>query len=249
MAPPTSGAASPTKSKENAPAFPDEIKVKQAKGKLMRKKSDNILSAETARKSSVELRADWAKTAGVKGKGKGKGKKSKGKKSKGKGKGEHWVPKNSTEESRQEAVDRLEKKMERKSRDSISEMVKIDKMLAPKKPKWKKVNKVQPEAKGLNLMLKCVKCSKVEGDADIWEAVCGDETGVVTFSLRNKEHVDACKPGASLRCQNGKVIMVKSFIRIACDKWAIFKAADKDCVFEVKVDNDVSATEYELTQD
>jgi len=246
MAPPTSGAASPTKAKANAPAMPDEEKVVEAKGKLERKKSDNILSAETARKSSVVLRADWAKTAGVKSKGKGKGK---GKKSKGKGKGEHWVPKNSSEETRKEAVDRLDKKMERKQRDSISEMVKIDKMLAPKKPKWKKVNKVQPEAKGLNLMLKCVKCSKVEGDADIWEAVCGDETGVVTFSLRNKEHVDACKPGASLRCQNGKVIMVKSFIRISCDKWAIFKAADKECDFEVKADNNLSATEYELTQD
>jgi len=221
--------------------------VKQEKGKRMRAKSDNMHSAENARRSTVELRADWAKTAKVSRKGKGKGK---GKKGKGKGKDKpKWEPKNSTEESRKDAVDRLEKKMERKQRDSISEMVKIDKMLAPKKPKWKKVGSIQPEAKGLNLMVKCVKISKVEGESDIWEAVCGDETAVVTFSLRSKDHADACKPGASIRCQNAKVIMVKSFIRVSCDKWAVFKAADKDCEFEVKDAKDISATEYELTKD
>jgi len=233
-----------------APALPDAQAVKAAKGKIMRKKSDNMLAAETARRESVEIRVDWAKLAGVKstskGKGKGKGKKDKGK---GKGSGKKYVVKKvaATEEERAAAVEKLEKKGEKKRRDSITEMVKIEEMInpKPKKPKFKKIKNVQPEAKGLNLMLKCVKCESI-GDST-WEAVCGDDTGIVTFSLRNQEHVDVCKAGASVRVQNAKVIMAKGFVRIIVDKWAVMKAADEACTFEVLASNDLSATEYELS--
>merc|ERR1711924_342511 len=147
------------------------------------------------------------------------------------------------EAQRAAAVEKLEKKVEKKRRDSISEMVAIDKKLAPKKPKFGKVGKaVKPEAKGLNLMLKCVKCDKVD---NAWDAVLGDDTGV-TFNLTNQEHVDVCKPGASVRVQNAKVVMIKGFVRIVVDKWAVLKAADAAVEGEPKTDIDASATEYEL---
>jgi hypothetical protein len=42
--------------------------IKQAKGKRMRKKSDNIHSAQLARRNSAELREEWTKmlTGGAK---------------------------------------------------------------------------------------------------------------------------------------------------------------------------------------
>jgi len=209
----------------------------------MRKKSDAIVSAEMARKLTADLRAGWGKS--VKGKGKGKGK---GKKGKGKGKGEKTWKKVASEEDRMAAVEKLEKKVEKKRRDSLVEMDKIDAMLKPKKAKFKKVKTIQPDSKGLNLMLKCVKCDKVEGtDVPTWEAVCGDETGVVTFNLRSEGHADLCKVGASLRVQNAKVLMIKGFVKVVVDKWGVLKAADADHDFEPLATKDLSATEYELT--
>jgi len=229
-----------------APALPSQEKVTEAKGKLMEKKSKQAASAEEGRRSSVDLRTKWSTSLKKsKDKGKGSGKKGQDKgKAKGKGKGKYKVKK--TDDSlREEAVDKLEKTLEKKRRSSIKEIQKIDKSLALQKPSFGKVEDVKPEAKNLNFMLKCVKCTEVEG-LKIWEAVCGDETGVVTLSVQTKELADLCTAGASLRIQNAKVIMVKGLIRVAIDKWAVMKAADTPLEFEPKLSNDVSATEYEL---
>lgn len=228
--------------KAKAPAMPSEDAIKRAKGKAMRKKSENIYSAEEGRRKSEAMRESWAKSAGIKkGKGKGKGKGAGKGKSKGKGK---YVPKVSSEESRAAAVEKLERWVVKKRKESINEMVKIDKMLAPKKPKFKKVKTIQPDAKGLNLLLKCVKCDKI--DDTTWEAVLGDETGVVTFSLKSEGLADLCKPGASVRVQNAKVIMTKGFIRVVIDKWAVMKAADEPVEADALESNNISGTEYEL---
>jgi len=126
-------------------------------------------------------------------------------------------------------------------------MIRNEKGQQLKKPKFVKVATVMPEAKSLNIMLKCLKCTPIQG-AELWEVVCGDETGVVTFSLRSKELVDICTPGASLRVQNAKSIMVKGFIRIIVDKWAVLKIAEKPLDFEVNTAHDISAVEYELAE-
>jgi len=227
-----------------APALPDATKVKQAKGLAMRKKSDNIMAAETGRRLSDAIRVDWSKLAGIKGKGKGKGK---GKKGKGKGEGKKYKKKEVSED-RSKAVERLEKKVAAARRVSLSEADKLDKSFLPKKPKFKKVKNIQPEAKGLNLMLKVVKCEKVEDEkTPTWEAQCGDDTGVVTFNLRSQEHADVCKAGASVRVQNAKVLMLKGYVKVVVDKWAVMKAADAALDCEVLMSNNLSATEYELT--
>lgn len=117
-----------------------------------------------------------------------------------------------------------------------------------KKPKFIKVAKITPEASGLNLMLKCVKCEEVtsDGGAKVWEAVLGDDTGVVTFSLRNETLVELCTPGASVRVQNARVLMLKGYIRVIIDKWAVLKATDETLDFEPNSSLDISGTEYEL---
>mmetsp|Transcript_13807 Transcript_13807/g.41204 ORF Transcript_13807/g.41204 Transcript_13807/m.41204 type:complete len:143 (-) Transcript_13807:95-523(-) len=115
------------------------------------------------------------------------------------------------------------------------------------KPKFIKVKEINPDSRGVNIMVKCVKDpEKVPASDILEEAVCGDETGVVTLSLRGEAQTSICKTGASLRVQNATVRMVKGHIRLVADKWAALKAADEALTFEVKEDNDISATEYEL---
>eukprot|EP00928_Gymnodinium_smaydae_P079648 TRINITY_DN6351_c0_g1_i1.p1 TRINITY_DN6351_c0_g1~~TRINITY_DN6351_c0_g1_i1.p1 ORF type:complete len:429 (+),score=149.55 TRINITY_DN6351_c0_g1_i1:96-1382(+) len=118
-----------------------------------------------------------------------------------------------------------------------------------KKPKFGKVKKIVPDAKGVNLYVKCTKApTAVEGSTDISEVTVGDDTGLVILSLRDKDQCAACKVGANLRVQNAHVKMVKGYIRLVIDKWAVLKAADASAIEFEKVDEatNVSATEYEL---
>jgi len=85
-------------------------------------------------------------------------------------------------------------------------------------------------------------------DGKFVEAIVGDETGIVTISLQSKDKASCCDAGASLRVQNAKVLMVKGFMRVAIDKWAVIKVSDEPLSFEVNSSNDMSATEYELVE-
>lgn len=116
-----------------------------------------------------------------------------------------------------------------------------------KKPKFSKVESINPDSKELNIMLKCVSCVEVEeGSSKSWRAVLGDDTGIVTFSLRDAIHAGVCKEGNSLRVQNARAIMVKGHVHVIVDKWAVLKAADEPVEGDIEKKNDVSATEYEL---
>jgi len=120
-----------------------------------------------------------------------------------------------------------------------------------KKPKFITVVKVNPDSKGLNLMVKVVKAGEVRDSYS--EFVVGDKSGVVTFSATEAQK-DHFKDGAVLRLQNTKVIMVKGFIRVVADKWAVVAPAAEDApggapeIEEVNSDKDISAVEYQLEQ-
>eukprot|EP00450_Noctiluca_scintillans_P004816 CAMPEP_0194502548 /NCGR_PEP_ID=MMETSP0253-20130528/26108_1 /TAXON_ID=2966 /ORGANISM="Noctiluca scintillans" /LENGTH=474 /DNA_ID=CAMNT_0039344711 /DNA_START=40 /DNA_END=1464 /DNA_ORIENTATION=- len=124
---------------------------------------------------------------------------------------------------------------------------------APKplrKPKFTKVNKILPEVRGLNLIVKVQKVTEVQ--EGLSEAVCGDDTGVVTFRTRG-DQVVIFKEGTTLRVQNAKSVMVKGFIRVEVDKWGIVTPATEEgpggCPeFEVSTATDISGTEYELAE-
>lgn len=133
--------------------------------------------------------------------------------------------------------------------DCLAELKNIGDWRPLKKPKFKKVKTLQPEAKGVNLIVKCVKApTSVEGSDNLKEAVVGDDTGVVTISFHSDEHAALCKVGSAIRVQNAHVRMVKGYIRVAIDKWSACKAADAATVDFETVDEkkDMSATEYEL---
>jgi len=117
-----------------------------------------------------------------------------------------------------------------------------------RKPKFTKVEKVQPEGKGISLYLKCVKAAEaVEGNATVQEATLGDDTGSVIVTLRSEEHAKLAKVGALIRLQNAHVRMIKNHIRLTVDKWSAFKAADTVEFDAVNEKNNISDTEYELS--
>eukprot|EP00933_Yihiella_yeosuensis_P066355 TRINITY_DN705_c0_g1_i1.p1 TRINITY_DN705_c0_g1~~TRINITY_DN705_c0_g1_i1.p1 ORF type:complete len:409 (+),score=126.28 TRINITY_DN705_c0_g1_i1:87-1229(+) len=115
-----------------------------------------------------------------------------------------------------------------------------------RKPKFIDVKTINPEASGVNIMVKCTKAATpVEGMEDLYEAQVADASGAVTLSFRDKALCDLCKVGDSLRIQNSKAKMVKGFIRLGIDKWSAFKPADEKLEFEANTKTDISATEYE----
>jgi len=133
--------------------------------------------------------------------------------------------------------------------DCLKKCTEVSEWRPLKKPKFKKVKNLQPELKGVNLIVKCVKApTAVEGRDDIKEAVVGDDTGVVTVSLSSDAHSAVAKVGSAIRIQNAHIRMVKGYIRVAVDKWSAFKEADAGSVEFDAVDEakDMSATEYEL---
>eukprot|EP00747_Dinoflagellata_sp_TGD_P165708 gnl/TRDRNA2_/TRDRNA2_187394_c0_seq1.p1 gnl/TRDRNA2_/TRDRNA2_187394_c0~~gnl/TRDRNA2_/TRDRNA2_187394_c0_seq1.p1 ORF type:complete len:838 (-),score=237.02 gnl/TRDRNA2_/TRDRNA2_187394_c0_seq1:60-2573(-) len=122
-----------------------------------------------------------------------------------------------------------------------------------RKPRFQKVAKLLPEASSLNLCLKVVSVPvAVEGVSGLSEVVVGDGSGVVTLTLRDADLVKALSTvGTPVTVRNGKVAMVKGFIRLTVDKWGkIVAGAGEDASlfdFEPLSSNDVSKTEYELT--
>merc|ERR1711920_902857 len=84
-----------------------------------------------------------------------------------------------------------------------------------RKPKFSKVNKLNPLSKGMNLYLKVVKAPEgIEGSADVKEVLVGDDTGVVMLSIREASHVAACAEGSLIKVQNSYVKMIKGYIRV-----------------------------------
>jgi len=136
------------------------------------------------------------------------------------------------------------------AQDCINKCAEVAKWKPLRKPKFVKVKSINPNSKGLNLYLKCVKSPEaVEGSADLKEVLAGDDTGVVLFSIKSETQAAACKPGALLRVQNAQVKMVKNHIRVVVDQWGVLKA-DVDAAtvgFEtVDEKTNISDTEYEL---
>merc|ERR1719215_1993632 len=119
-----------------------------------------------------------------------------------------------------------------------------------KTPKFTKVDTIEPAARGVNVYAKVVKAAApVAGTEDLMEVVVGDETGVVTLSVRD-DRVKLCEVGKSMRIQNAHVVMIKGFIKLSVDKWAALKLAEAgEEVASVNEKKDISAVEYELTKD
>lgn len=112
-----------------------------------------------------------------------------------------------------------------------------------RKPKFTKVEKIQPEQRGVTIYGKVVKPPENVGE-ELFEVVVGDETGMVTLRVRD-DRAKSCEVGKVMRVQNATVRMYKGFVRLEVDKWAALKPEEAE-VGEVNTKNDLSAVEYEL---
>jgi len=131
----------------------------------------------------------------------------------------------------------------------IDKCAEIDEWRPLRKPKFGKVGKINPEQKGVNVEVKCVKAAAaVEGSDDIKEVLVGDETGTILLSVRSAAQAALCTAGALLRVQNAHVRMVGGTIRLTVDKWAMLKVVDSVGFEAVEEDEkkNVSKTEFEL---
>lgn len=119
-----------------------------------------------------------------------------------------------------------------------------------KKPKFRTVKSIKPDTKGLNLLLQVVKLPQESAQdlrgSHVHDVVCGDATGIVTLRLSPEQFLP-CEVGKYVRVQNAKVMMVKGRIHVVVDKWGKVSESVVAEPFEVDLDNDVSAVDYELT--
>lgn len=116
-----------------------------------------------------------------------------------------------------------------------------------KKPKFVQVKEIEPEAKGVNVMVKVVKSEKADDSTDeALTVVVGDASGVITLKAVGAQ-VAACTSGASVRIQNARCAMIKGHMELRVDKFGVVKRAESDHDFEPNTSNDLSATEYELS--
>merc|ERR1711920_411816 len=138
-------------------------------------------------------------------------------------------------------------------RDMASAAIKlgiVKERILLKQTKFSSVSKVQPDSKGVNLLVKVV--SKTEGEVlnsggKVTEVVVGDSTGIVTMRLLDDE-VAVATDGAIVEVRNASVRMFKGHVRLQVGKWGKVSKHEGDKEVEPKKDNDVSAMEYELVQ-
>jgi len=119
-----------------------------------------------------------------------------------------------------------------------------------KKTTFGKVSAINPDSKGLNLLLKVVSAKPVEdtkSDLKVSEVVAGDATGIVTLSLVGDE-ASAATAGSVVEVRNAAVNMRigKGHIRVTVGKWGKIAKHEGDTDITPKETNDMSKTEYEL---
>mmetsp|Transcript_59921 Transcript_59921/g.128590 ORF Transcript_59921/g.128590 Transcript_59921/m.128590 type:complete len:644 (+) Transcript_59921:50-1981(+) len=118
---------------------------------------------------------------------------------------------------------------------------------ALRKPRFRKVDSIKPEQKGLNLLLKVVKILTEAVDSENFhEVVCGDASGIVTLRLKAQAFLP-CEVGKYVRVQNARSIIEKGYLRLFVDKWGkVSEVEESTESFDANLEKDISAVEYEL---
>jgi len=114
------------------------------------------------------------------------------------------------------------------------------------KPKFGKVDKLDPEAKNVNLYVKVMKAPEpVEKRDGVVTVLVADDTSAVKL-LMPKGAPEYVKVGASLRVQNARVLMIDGYMHVDVNKWAVCKETEAAHDFEATLTLDKSAVQYEL---
>jgi len=111
-----------------------------------------------------------------------------------------------------------------------------------------KVSDIQPEMKGLNLLVKVVSVGDVEvlqrGDAS-QEVSVGDASGIVTLRQIGEE-LAGVEVGKIIEVRNAAVRMIKGYIQVTVGKFGKVAMHKGDTEITPNESKDMSAVEYEL---
>lgn len=115
---------------------------------------------------------------------------------------------------------------------------------------FSKVKDLSPSTKQVNLVAKVVSVgerrtidSKFGGSRSLAEAVVGDETGTVIFSLWEGQ-IDQIGTGDVLQVTNGYVSLVRGRMRLNVGKYGSFEKVTQ-AIPDVNGQNDLSAQEHD----
>ncbi|GAB5355570.1 hypothetical protein AAMO2058_000216800 [Amorphochlora amoebiformis] len=132
-----------------------------------------------------------------------------------------------------------------------------------RKPVFTTIGALDPESRTVNLICKVVNVKTVldvtRNDGSkmkISEAEIADTSGSMTLTCRTEEHFGIVLKGVDLIIRNASVRMFKGFMRLHVDKWGVIEKYDSKWGYEkppeqadLKLDNDISAVEYEEVPD
>jgi ssDNA-binding replication factor A large subunit len=118
--------------------------------------------------------------------------------------------------------------------------------------KWSQVEALDPDSKGVNLIVKVVSLKDPEdtkSGTKVQEFVVGDNTGIVTLRLTGDEIEAASKEGTMIEVRNAVVRMLKGFVKLQVGKWGKVSKHEGGQDVTPKKEKDLSAVEYELVQE
>jgi len=144
--------------------------------------------------------------------------------------------------------------IEHTMRDMASAAIKVgivkEKVLL-KTTKFSSVAKLNPESKGVNVIVKVVSKKETEelnNGVKSQEVVVGDSSGIVTLRLVGDE-VGTVNDGDTVEVRNAAVRMYKGHIRLQVGMWGKISKHTGDKEVELSRSmKDMSATEYELCE-
>jgi len=125
----------------------------------------------------------------------------------------------------------------------------VERKFLLKSVKFWQVAKVNPDSKGVDLLVKVVSVKEPEatakGNGNTQEIQVGDVTGVITLWLVGDE-IGRVSVDDIVEVRNATVKMIKGFIRLQIGKWGKLMKHEGEVQIIPNSETNVSATEYEL---
>jgi len=124
----------------------------------------------------------------------------------------------------------------------------VEKKVILKEVTFGKISDLNPDSKGVNLMVKVVSktdSTELKSGTKSQEVVAGDSTGIVTLRLAGDE-LNVVDIGQVVEVRNAAVKVVKGFVRLNVGKRGKLTRHEGDTEITPNMSNDKSATEYEL---
>ena len=121
----------------------------------------------------------------------------------------------------------------------------------PKSEEMVKIEKLTPNSKQVNTIVKVISKSEVRNVTGrdysvrrVLDALVGDETGCVYLTLWD-DNIDKISEEATIRVTNGYVNLFRGNMRLNIGKYGSFQLLEESPITEVNTENNLSDKRYE----